>query len=194
MKTLIGLIVCIASLCGFAEERRIAKEVVVKAPVEAVWRAWTTPEGITSFFAPEARVEARVDGPFELYFNPYAPAGLRGADGMRFLALQEKKMISFTWNAPPSLPEARAQRTSVTVRFRPVGDSETQVSLSHSGWGEGGEWDKAYEYFSRAWDSVLASLQRRFAEGPTDWSEFLKRMKAFQEAQERSSAAAPAPK
>ena len=35
---------------------------------------------------------------------------------MRILAFQEKKMLSFTWNAP-SLPEARKQRTHVTLRF-----------------------------------------------------------------------------
>ena len=93
-----------------AEERAIAKQVVVKAPVEAVWNAWTTTEGIKSFFAPDARVEARPDGPFEVYINPYAQPGMKGADNMRFLAVQDKKMISFTWNAPPSLPEARKQR------------------------------------------------------------------------------------
>ena len=30
---------------------------------------------------------------------------------MRYMALQPKKMLSFDWNAPPHLPEARAQRT-----------------------------------------------------------------------------------
>ena len=88
----------------------------MKAPVDAVWQAWTTSEGIRSFFAPDARVEARVDGPFEIYINPLAPPGQRGADDMRILALQDRKMLTFTWNAPPHLPEARAQRTYVTVR------------------------------------------------------------------------------
>ena len=34
--------------------------------------------------------------------------------------------------------------------------SETRVSLHHTGWGDGGEWDKAYDYFNKAWDNVLA--------------------------------------
>jgi uncharacterized protein YndB with AHSA1/START domain len=164
-------------LAAHAEERAIAKQVVVKAPVEAVWNAWTTTDGIKSFFAPEARVEARVDGPFEIYMNPYAAPGMKGADDMRFLALQPMKMLSFTWNAPPSLPEARAQRTVVVVRLKPVGDGQTEVSIYHAGWGEGGEWDKAYDYFDRAWGNVLANLQRRFTEGPMDWTEWLRRLK-----------------
>lgn len=87
-----------------ATERFVQKEVVVRATLDQAWDAWTTREGIKSFFAPDARVEAKVGGPFEIYIDPGAPEGMRGADDMRFMALQPKKMISFTWNAPPSLP------------------------------------------------------------------------------------------
>ena len=171
------IVSCAAPIAAHAEERAIAKQVVVKAPVEAVWNAWTTTEGVKSFFAPDARVEARVDGPFEIYINPYAAPGMKGADDMRFLALQPMKMLSFTWNAPPSLPEARAQRTFVVVRLKPAGEGQTEVSLYHAGWGEGGEWDKAYDYFNRAWGNVLANLEKRFVEGPVDWTQWLSRLK-----------------
>src|SRR5262245_44648229 len=124
MKTLVALLAVTASFLAHAQERYVDKEARVKAPVDAVWQAWTTTEGIKTFFAPDGKVEARVDGPFEIYFNPLAQPGMKGADGMRFLALQDRKMITFTWNAPPHLPEARAQRTYVTVRFKPAGDNE----------------------------------------------------------------------
>lgn len=173
----------LATSCGIAiaQERVISKQVLVKAPVEAVWQAWTTSEGIKSFFAPDARVEARVDGPFEIYFNPYAAPGLKGADDMRFLALQPQRMLSFTWNAPPHLPEVRGQRTFVTVRMHPAAEGQTHVVLNHGGWGDGGQWDQAYDYFNRAWGNVLANLQKRFEQGPIDWSEFLNRLKAASE-------------
>jgi uncharacterized protein YndB with AHSA1/START domain len=168
--------------CAAAEERAITKQVVVKAPVDAVWNAWTTTQGVKSFFAPDARVEARPDGPFEIYMNPYAEPGMKGADNMRFLAVQPQKMISYTWNAPPSLPEARQQRTVVIVRFAPAGEGQTQVTLTHLGWGDGGEWDKAYQYFDRAWGSVLGNLQKRFVDGPIDFTEWLKRLKQAEDA------------
>jgi uncharacterized protein YndB with AHSA1/START domain len=169
---------CVGSCGAAAEERSLQKEVVVKAPVEAVWNAWTTTEGVKSFFAPDARVDARPDGPFEIYMNPYAEPGMKGADDMRFLAVQDKKMISYTWNAPPQMPEARRQRTVVIVRFTPLSDNETRVNLTHIGWGDGGEWDKAYAYFDRAWSGVLANLQKRFVSGPIDFTEWLARLKA----------------
>jgi uncharacterized protein YndB with AHSA1/START domain len=184
MKRLAALLACAAALASVAGERMIVKEVVVKAPVEAAFKAWTTTEGVTSFFSPEARVEARPDGPFEIYINPYAKPGMKGADDMRVLAVQDNRMISFTWNAPPHLPEARKQRTVVILRFEPAGDG-TKVSLTHVGWGDGGEWDQAYAYFDKAWAGVLLHLQDRFATGkPYDFTDWRARMKAMQDAED----------
>ena len=111
----LGAVVCALALgtCVAAEERTVSKQVTVKAPLDAVWSAWTTTEGVKSFFAPDARVEARPDGPFEIYMNPYAQPGMKGADDMRVLAVQERKMISYTWNAPPAMARRRSPgRTS----------------------------------------------------------------------------------
>ena len=180
------------SAAAAAAERAITKQVEVNATLDQAWEAWTTREGITSFFAPDAKIEARPGGAFSIHFNPLAPAGLRGADDMRFMALQPKKMLSFDWNAPPHLPEARQQRTLVVVRFEPVSDKLTRLSLFHTGWGDGGEWDKAYTYFDAAWGNVLANLKKRFDSGPIDWSDWMARMKALQEAADRKAAAATA--
>lgn len=170
----------IAGSVAQAAERAIDKEIVVAATPEQVWNAWTTREGITSFFAPDARIEARVGGAFEIYINPLAEPGLRGADGMRFMALQPPRMLSFDWNAPPNLPQAREQRTFVVVRIQPVSDKETRVTLHHTGWGDGGEWDKAYGYFDRAWGNVLGNLKKRFESGPIDWTEWLEQLRKMQ--------------
>jgi uncharacterized protein YndB with AHSA1/START domain len=175
-----ALLIC--ALPSSAAERSINKEVVVAASVDEVWSAWTTREGIVTFFAPDAVVDARVGGAFHIHVNPLAPAGQKGADDMRFLALQPKMMISFDWNAPPSLPEARAQRTFVIVRFTAVDNKATRVTLHHTGWGDGGEWDKAFAYLDRAWSGVLGSLKKRFETGPVDWTEWLAQLKKMNDA------------
>jgi len=160
-------------------DRAITKEVLVSANISRVWEAWTTSSGIQSFFAPEAVVDPKPEGAFHIHINPYAEPGMKGADDMRYLALQKDRMLSFTWNAPPSLPEARAQRTVVILRFEPLTATDTRVRLTHVGWGTGGEWDKAYDYFDRAWGNVLLNLQKRFSEGPIDWTAWLQQMKAM---------------
>ena len=164
-----------------AAERAIDKEIVVPANVDAAWAAWTTREGIISFFAPDAVVDPRVGGAFQIHINPLAEPGMKGADDMRFLALQPKKMLSFDWNAPPSLPEARQQRTFVLVRLTAVDDKSTRVAIHHTGWGDGGEWDKAYAYFDRAWGNVLINLRKRFESGPMDWTDWLTQLKKMRD-------------
>lgn len=185
----VAWLLAVASCAAHAAERAIDKSVEIAATLDQAWQSWTTREGITSFFAPDAKIEARVGGPFQIYFDPGAPAGSKGADDMRFMALQPQRMLSFDWNAPPSLPEARAQRTVVIVRFEPVNAATTRVSLHHVGWGDGGEWDRAYAYFDRAWSNVLGNLKKRWESGPVDWAPWLEQLRKMREA--AAPAAAP---
>ena len=180
-------LLALAAQAARAAERAIEKEVVVRATLDETWQAWTTRQGITSFFALDAKIEARVGGAFQVYIDPGAAPGMKGADDMRFLALQPQQMISFDWNAPPSLPEARQQRTFVIVRFEKVDDTHTRVTLHHTGWGDGGEWDKAYGYLDSAWGKVFANLKQRFEQGPQDWTAWLQQLQA-----QRARAAQPA--
>ncbi len=50
-------------------ERSIDAEATVNAPASAVWRLWTTTDGAKEFFAPDANIELRVDGPYEILFD-----------------------------------------------------------------------------------------------------------------------------
>ena len=182
MKRLMRVLMCLMAsavpACAQAAERALEKEVVIAASLDDAWSAWTTREGIVSFFAPDAKIDARVGGAFQIYMDPAAPPGMKGADDMRYLAIQPKKMISFDWNAPPSLPEARAQRTLVIVRFASLSENSTRVTLHHTGWGDGGEWDKSYAYLDHAWGYVLGNLKKRYELGPQDWTAWLKQLDA----------------
>jgi uncharacterized protein YndB with AHSA1/START domain len=146
-----------------AAERRIDLDVVVAAPVDEAWTAWTTVDGVKSFFAAGANIDPRPDGAYEIYFDPTKPEGQRGADGMRILVFEPKSRLAFTWNAPEKFPNARAQRTRVTITLTPVDASHTKVSLAHDGFGESAEWIEVHAYFTKAWgEYVLPRLQKRF--------------------------------
>lgn len=175
------LLLCAAATPLRAAERSIDKQVVVNATLDQLWAAWTTREGIVSFFAPDAVIDARVGGAFHIHIDPGAPPGSKGADDMRYMAMQPKRMLSFDWNAPPSLPGVRQQRSFVVLRFEALDERRSRLTLHHTGWGDGGEWDQAYAYFDRAWGNVLANLQKRFDSGPVDWTEWLAMLKKARE-------------
>jgi uncharacterized protein YndB with AHSA1/START domain len=154
-----------------AAERRLRKQVTVAAPLAEVWKAWTTTEGVKTFFGPEAKIEAVVGGPFEIYFGPSQPEGLRGSEGCKVHSVVPMKLLAFTWNAPPTIPVIRNSgvHTVVYVELDELRRGETRVTITHVGWGAGEDWDKTYQYFDRAWDAVLSNLLHRFAVGPVEW-------------------------
>ena len=152
--------------------RVIRQEVSVEAAREDVWAAWTTERGVRSFFAPASCIDLCVGGSYEITFDPTAPPGERGAEGACVLALQPPRMLAFTWNAPPHLGDVRPQFTQVQIWLQREEVERTLVTLIHSGWGSGGQWDEAYAYFERAWgEVVLPRLAERFTDGPIAWSE-----------------------
>jgi uncharacterized protein YndB with AHSA1/START domain len=142
----------------------------VARPPDEVYRAFTTPQGLATFLAPQVRFTLAPGGPFEAYFNPDAPPGLRGGEGCVVKAWTEGKVFSFTWNFPPAIPSLRNAnaRTDVTVTFAAEKDG-TRVTLTQSGWKDGDDWAAGRKYFERAWGFVLARLARSFTRGPIDW-------------------------
>lgn len=145
-------------------EKVIRAAVDVESTVPQVWQAWTTEEGITGFFAPACHIDLQVGGAYEMYFDLEAPEGEQGTEGMRLLAVEPEKLLSFTWNAPPHLKSVRGQQTAVTIRFYPLPGDRTRIVLTHTGWGEGGEWDAAFAYFGHIWPAVvLKHLQEYLA-------------------------------
>ncbi|HEY3357239.1 MAG TPA: SRPBCC domain-containing protein [Polyangia bacterium] len=148
-------------------EKILRKEVVVAAPVSAVWRAWTTVEGVRGFFAPDARIEVRVGGAYEILFDLDKPPGRQGGEGCKVLEVEPERRLVFSWNFPPHMP-IRSEFTRGTLEFAATADGKTRVTFTQTGWKEGKAWDEGFAYFERAWEVVLRRLQHRFEAGPVD--------------------------
>lgn len=151
-------------------DRMIECEVTVGASRSEVWTALTTTEGVTTFFAPNANVELRYGGPYEILFDAEAKEGLRGSEGCKVVSYVHEQMLSFTWNAPPTMPEMRSKRTFVVMQLSDAENGRTTVRLTNGGYQSGEKWDESYDYFQEAWPYVLGNLKKRFEDGPL-WSE-----------------------
>ncbi|WP_421785287.1 SRPBCC family protein [Hyphobacterium sp.] len=152
----------LAGACGLAApaaatDRIIVASIEVEASPAEVWQLWTTEAGL-SFFAPAAEIDLRPGGTYEVYFLPDAPEGMRGSEGTTVLGYQENRMLTVTWALPPYMPEVRPHLTPLTLELEPLDETRTRVTLTHSGWGEGGEWDDAYAYFQENWPAVLTLM------------------------------------
>lgn len=141
--------------------KQIVKKVTVDVGLEQVWGKWTSPAGLKTFFGVDNTIDLRPGGPYEIYFLMENPPGTRGGEGNQVLSFLPQEMLSFTWNAPPSIPEIRnhSHRTWVVVTFKEIVPLKTEVTLKHVGWLDGEKWDETIAYFENAWDIVLKALQ-----------------------------------
>jgi uncharacterized protein YndB with AHSA1/START domain/uncharacterized protein YciI len=162
----------------------IKKQIVVKAPRADVWKAFTTREGVSSFFGTDARIELRPGGAYEIFFDHASPdKGYRGSEGCRILLLVPEEVLAFTWNAPPDMPALRWQRTYVLLQFEQIDRRRTRVRVTHTGWRNEPGWAEARGYFDKTWDMVLDGLKQHLATPP-----------AARTAAAVEKAAAPAPR
>lgn len=152
-----------------SSEKAVKKEIIINAPLQKVWQKWSTTSGLETFFGQRVNTTFQPMGPFEVLFFPDNPPGMRGAENNILLAMEEEKMISFTWNAPPNFPEIRKQYTSVIVRFYYLPNQKTKVTLDQIGFGNNCEWIAVAHYFNTAWETVLGRLRYSLEKQSIDW-------------------------
>jgi len=142
-------------------DKCLHKSKVFQTDLKTLWQKWTTHDGLRSFIGEDNKIEIHPGGPFEIYFLLDNPEGSRGGEGNKVLSFLPYKMLSFSWNAPPSIPEVRnhPHKTWVVIQFEKIDSGQTKVSLDHLGWLDGEKWDETYAYFDRAWDIVMTSLE-----------------------------------
>jgi uncharacterized protein YndB with AHSA1/START domain len=146
-----------------SSEKMLRVEVTVPAPRAEVWKAFATSEGLSSWLAPNSVVELRPGGEWMVHF----PGGSTG--GGNIVSFVPGKEIVIAALAPDNFPTVRAQRTTARFELEDHGKG-TLVRLTQTGWKEGDEWDRAYEYLTAGNAQLLATLHRRFVSGPIDWS------------------------
>ncbi len=150
------------------DDRIIRKEVTVPGRREDAYKLWTTTDGLRSWFTPNASIDLRIGGLFEILLSMDAPEGQRGSEGCRILSYLPNEMLSFEWNAPPSLGEMRELHHYVVIQFEQVTADSVTIKFSELGFGSGEGWDSVYKYFDDAWGRVLAIFEKRMKDGSAE--------------------------
>jgi uncharacterized protein YndB with AHSA1/START domain len=118
---------------------------------------------LSTWLTPGAVVDLRPGGEWTAHY----PGGKTG--GGTIISFVPEEEIVLSAMAPEEFPTVRATRTRARFRFASRGDY-TIVELEQTGWQNGAEWDKAYEHLFAGNAYLLATLHRRFVDGPIDWA------------------------
>jgi len=148
-------------------------EIIIAAPLQEAWNAFTTTEGLKSFVAPVASIDLKVGGIWEASYNRQAvlgdPANIKN-EIMSFLPME---MLSIRIvQTPPDFPNPElVKRLWTVIQFQEVEAERVRVVITMLGWPKGSESDEVYDLFNRGNAYTLFQLYRRFTEGPLRWNE-----------------------
>lgn len=141
-------------------------ETQIVSSVEQVWWAFTQSDRIVQWFAPEANVEPRLGGAFELFFIPGNREQM-GTKGCIFTLFEPKERLGFTWKGPDEFADLMNHEDSLTYVLvtLSVDEGKTRVVVEHFGWQEGEEWERARSWHEMAWTGALSSLRAAIESG-----------------------------
>lgn len=143
-------------------------EGIVDAPIEDVWAAFTTKEGIESWMVPHAEIDLRVGGKM---LTTYDVNGVIGDDSTienTILSFDPPHMLSIKATKPPAdfkLKDAIKNMWSV-IYLDPVDSNRTRIVVVGMGYGD----DEASQTLRKHFDAgnawTINKLQERFGKAP----------------------------
>lgn len=152
---------------GMQPTRAINFSITVKAGADAVYKALTDAQELVKWFPSSATSEPQTGGRFSYRWEFQTPEKNCFQEG-NYLELTPGKRVRYPWdvtNMPSAARYPRKPRpTTVEMTLTPKGP-ETQVSLYHSGWGFGAEWDALLQDHTMGWGFFLGNLKTTLEEG-----------------------------
>jgi uncharacterized protein YndB with AHSA1/START domain len=139
-------------------------EGVVDAPVEQVWSAFTTKQGLESWMVAMAEIDLRVGGKMLTKYKNEGVLGDEGTIENTILSFEPNHMISIKATKPPAgFPFMNAiQRMWTIVYFEPLGDEQTRVRCVGVGFGDDEESRKMRAHFDHGNAWTLQKLAEHF--------------------------------
>lgn len=146
---------------------RIIKEVVTLNCSPQVAFSYFSENGLLQqWLAPKADVEMKVGGKYELFWSPDDTDKTNNSTlGCKVLAVDPPYYFNMEWRGNKDhkgfMNNVRPL-TNVSVVFSSVASNQTRVTLLHTGWRQGKDWDGAYSFFEKAWARAFKVLEEKF--------------------------------
>jgi uncharacterized protein YndB with AHSA1/START domain len=168
MKRALIAVAIVVAVWGSADAQDVSPVVhegIVEAPLDAVWAAWTTSEGLRSWMAPHAEIDLRVGGRMRANYNAQGTLGDPQTIENTVLSFEPKRMLSIkVAKAPAGFPFPNAiQRMWSIVYVEAVAPGRTRVREVSLGFDAGEESQKMRAFFNQGNATTLKQLQRHFA-------------------------------
>ena len=174
-KPLSVLIVILLSSMAFGQERRVVsvidstqtpelvliQELTVKAPVEAVWKAYTTKEGWESWAVPLAEVDLKVGGRIRSNYNKNGKIGDSTTIVTHIINYVPKRLLTLQAEITDNFPEFMkedAEDFYNVIYFDALDNGDTHIKSFGIGYKNTPKYLELMNYFIPANEKTLMNL------------------------------------
>jgi len=148
-------------------QKIIQIEMELNCDISQAFELFTVNEKLESWLPEKAEVDPKVGGKYELFWDPQNRE-INSTIGCKITSIEKDKFLSFEWKGPErfqSFLNFCDPLTHVVAVFSSSSDDpqKTTLFLFHSGWRDGPEWQKARDYFEKAWSGALTNLNEKLS-------------------------------
>jgi uncharacterized protein YndB with AHSA1/START domain len=161
---LIAIVMLVLGSSVAAATDPITTEAVVNAPVDQVWKAWTTADGIQTWMVARTDIDLRPGGLWRTSYTRDADLDGDAAIHHRILVVDPGRMLAFqTVKTPKTFPFPTAIRKTWTIVYFDSADGgRTVVTVRMLGYDEDEESQKMRAFFVNGNKATLDALVKTF--------------------------------
>ena len=159
------VLLTLTALAG-AGDNRLVHEGIVEAPRAAVWKAFTTKEGLEKWMVAHAEIDLKIGGKMRTHYNRKGQLGDPGTIENTILSYEPGRMLSIkATKAPAGFPFTNAlQKMWTVIYFEDAPEGKTRVRVVGLGFGDDEESQKLRGHFQLGNGITLKRLQKHFAD------------------------------
>lgn len=140
----------------------LVQSMIVSAPIESVWQAYTTSEGWRAWVAPVAEVDFRAGGIIRSHYTPGANLGDPGTIELRVVNYVPLKFLTLQADVAANFPDfvkRDADNLFNVVTFEKLGARATRIVSYGVGYRDTEKYRELLEFFTGANEQTLAKLK-----------------------------------
>ena len=142
-------------------EHILVQEVLVEAPLDQVWAAYTTSDGWSAWASPVARIDLRVGGTIETHYDPNAAIGDPGTNTLRIVNYVPRRLLMLKADISERWPEVLKQdgeHLANIILFESLSPNRTKIESYGVGYGNSPEYDEMMQFFIEGNESLFRKL------------------------------------
>lgn len=156
-----------------ANELILKQEVFFAAPIEDVWKAYTTAEGWTAWASPKAEVDLRVGGTIRTAYQ--GEVGGSNTNTLHIVNYVPERLLTLRAELSSNWPEIMqedAEKLSNVILFDEIGDGVTRIQSFGIGYTDAPEYDRLMGFFIKANEGLYQNLRTYLETGAgVEWGQ-----------------------